>query len=131
MDFDAGPQTELRLAARPGFDPRFLRIGIDDDAIRETIPRDYSQFGFATCPHTATASYTWRELDTDTRRLSDWILVATAHPAKFPDAVKQATGQAPPVPPRLAAMLDRPERYEVIENDAAAVRDYIRSHRRA
>ena len=49
------------------------------------------------------------------------VVLATAHPAKFPDAVERATGMRPPLPDRLADLLDRPERFEVVPNDLAAV----------
>jgi threonine synthase len=55
------------------------------------------------------------------------IVAATAHPAKFPDAVERATGIRPPLPPRLADLYERTERYDVLPNDAAAVQAYVRS----
>jgi threonine synthase len=53
------------------------------------------------------------------------VCMATAHPAKFPDAVEQATGVRPPLPDHLADLYDRPERYEVLAADLASVRDHI------
>ena len=106
-------------------------LAVDYDAIRETIRRDYSQFGFATCPHTATASYTWRELDADTRRASDWVLVATAHPAKFETIVEPLIGSSVPLPAELEAILARPSRSIAIEPTlpalSAAMRKYFDS----
>jgi threonine synthase len=57
------------------------------------------------------------------------IALATAHPAKFPDAVAQATGLRPQLPDRLADLHDRPERVEVLPNDLKTVQGYIRSRR--
>ena len=54
------------------------------------------------------------------------ITLATAHPAKFPDAVKAATGIHPPLPARMADLFDRPERVTRVENDLAALEDLIR-----
>ena len=54
------------------------------------------------------------------------VALATAHPAKFPDAVEQATGQRPALPPRLADLFEREERLVRLPNDLAAVEDYIR-----
>src|SRR5262249_24655842 len=45
------------------------------------------------------------------------VALATAHPAKFPDAVERATGRRPALPPPLSDLLDRPERVEVLPND--------------
>ena len=50
---------------------------------------------------------------------------ATAHPAKFPDAVERATGIRPPLPAHLADLFDRPERTTVLPNDLAAVQRYV------
>ncbi|CDL00309.1 threonine synthase [Magnetospirillum gryphiswaldense MSR-1 v2] len=56
---------------------------------------------------------------------STLIALATAHPAKFPDAVEKATGIRPPLPDHMADLFERPERFDVIANDLAAVRDYV------
>ena len=94
------------------------RLGVqsvDDDQIRAAIRRDFAEFGFATCPHTATATSVWRDLDDETAAACDWILVATAHPAKFETIVEPLIGEAVPVPEELATLLDRPARAISIE----------------
>ena len=53
------------------------------------------------------------------------VCLATAHPAKFPDAVERATGVRPPLPAHLADLDERPERYDVLPADLATVRDHI------
>ena len=53
------------------------------------------------------------------------VHLSTAHPAKFPDAVEDATGEKPQIPPRLARLLDLPERYDTLPADLAAVQAYI------
>ena len=53
------------------------------------------------------------------------VCLATAHPAKFPDAVEQATGIRPPLPDRLADLLEREERYEVLPADLATVQRHV------
>ena len=57
--------------------------------------------------------------------------MATAHPAKFPDAVERATGVRPALPEHLADLLERPERTETLPNDLAAVEDVRRAVDRA
>ena len=54
------------------------------------------------------------------------IVAATAHPAKFSDAIQQATGAAPDMPPRLAAVFEKEEKFELMENDLAAVQAHVR-----
>ena len=53
------------------------------------------------------------------------IPMATAHPAKFPDAVERATGIRPPLPPRLADLFEREERYDVLPNEVEAIRAHV------
>jgi len=53
------------------------------------------------------------------------VCLATAHPGKFPDAVRQATGTPPRIPARLAALETMEERYDVLPNGTQAVRAYI------
>jgi threonine synthase len=56
---------------------------------------------------------------------STMVALATAHPAKFPDAVEKATGKRPPLPDHLADLFSRRERFDVLPNDLGAVRDYV------
>ena len=55
------------------------------------------------------------------------VTMATAHPAKFPDAVEHATGVRPALPAHLADLLERPERTETLPNDLAAVEEFVPS----
>ena len=59
------------------------------------------------------------------------ITLATAHPAKFPDAVRAATGQEPALPEALSDLMQRREQFTTIGNDRAAVERYIAGHTRA
>jgi len=54
------------------------------------------------------------------------VTLATAHPAKFPDAVKDATGITAPLPPRMADLYDRTERVTRVAGDLAAIQAVIR-----
>jgi threonine synthase len=83
-------------------------MSVDDEQIEAEIRRNFLEFGFATCPHTATATYAWRQLDAELREAHDWILVATAHPAKFETIVEPLIGEAVPLPKELADILSRP-----------------------
>jgi threonine synthase len=76
------------------------RLGVysvDDEQIEEGIRQNYAEFGFATCPHTAIATQTWRQLSKDAQDSCDWILVATAHPAKFETIVEPLIGTSVPL----------------------------------
>ena len=53
------------------------------------------------------------------------VTLATAHPAKFPDAVERATGQRPPLPARAAGLFERAERYDVLPATLEAIESYV------
>ena len=53
------------------------------------------------------------------------ITLATAHPAKFPDAVERATGVRPSLPQRVSQLFDREERFEILPGEYDAVREYV------
>jgi threonine synthase len=87
-------------------------VSVSDEQITEQIRQNFQEFGLVTCPHTATATHVWRHLHEHER---DWILVATAHPAKFENIVEPIIGEAVELPSELAAILSRPQRFEEIE----------------
>jgi threonine synthase len=87
----------------------------------ETIRTVFRQSGETIDPHTAVGLKVAREsMDGEAM-----ISLATAHPAKFPDAVEKATGLRPPLPPRLTGLMTREERMAVLPRDAAAVKTFI------
>jgi threonine synthase len=100
-------------------------VAVDDAAIRETIRRDHRELGQTWCPHTATAAHAWRNLDAR-RRARRWVLVATAHPAKFDDIVEPLIGEHVPVPPALAELLDLPSIQRRVGSDLDALRTVLR-----
>ena len=55
------------------------------------------------------------------------VAMATAHPAKFPDAMERATGQRPALPPRLADLFERQEHFTLLPNDLGAVEAAVRA----
>ena len=73
------------------------------------------------CPHTAVGV----AVAEDHQGRNPMVTLATAHPAKFPDAVEGATGLRPPLPPRMADLFDRPERVTRMTSDRAALQALI------
>jgi threonine synthase len=67
-------------------------------------------YGREWCPHTATAAEVYGRLSQPERREQPWVLVATAHPAKFNDIVEPIIGKPVAVPPSLARLLELPQR---------------------
>ncbi len=92
----------------------------DIDETRDTIGRVAATCGYVLDPHSAVGvAVAERALD----RAVPMVTLATAHPAKFPDAVREATGVEPALPARLADLMERPERFTRI---AAAKTDVAR-----
>ncbi|MFC5739470.1 threonine synthase [Sinirhodobacter huangdaonensis] len=96
----------------------------------EVIGETLKETGELVCPHSAVGvgvAVGAIERDPGT----PMVTLATAHPAKFPDAVEEATGLRPALPPRMADLFERPERVTRVANDLAALEALIRKERRA
>ncbi|HDJ28946.1 MAG TPA: threonine synthase [Proteobacteria bacterium] len=99
-----------------------------NDETLTTIADFYQQTGYILDPHTAVGVKVAQQLRLEEGiNKSTSICLATAHPAKFPDAVHQAIGIYPPVPESLRDIDQRECRYEILPADTATVKDYIRS----
>ncbi len=103
-------------------------LGVDDEQIEAEIQRNFAEFGIAICPHTATATHAWRQLDEEIRSANDWILVATAHAAKFETIVEPLIGATVPLPDELADILSRPSRSLAIIPELAALAAAMQEH---
>ena len=86
------------------------------------ITRYIKQHGELLCPHTAVGVHVAEPHLGKT----PMVTLATAHPAKFPAAVKAASGIAAPLPPRMADLYDRPERLTRVANDLSAIQSLIK-----
>ena len=75
------------------------------------------------CPHSAIGVKVAEELRDPATPM---VTLATAHPAKFPDAVEAATGVRPPLPARMADLFERPERLTRVPNDLEALKAQIK-----
>ena len=89
---------------------------VSDEQIRARIRTGYHEYGQIWCPHTATAAEVWERLPPAWRRGRRWVLVSTAHPAKFRELIEPLIGHEVPLPETLARLLARP--VECIEIDA-------------
>jgi threonine synthase len=81
---------------------------VDDATIRSRIGEDFMQFGREWCPHTATAAEVYNRLSAEDKRDRPWVVVATAHPAKFSEIVEPIIGRPIAVPLSLADLLRKP-----------------------
>jgi len=95
---------------------------VTDEAIRRRITEDHAALGECWCPHTATAAEVYHRLDDETRRRYHWVLVATAHPAKFNEIVEPLVARSVPVPPALAELLELPAHFDEIAPELRALK---------
>jgi threonine synthase len=107
----------------------FRGFTLDDSGTLEEIRRLWRGAGYLADPHTAIGTAAAHAVPPADPAVPV-VVAATAHPAKFPDAVAEATGIRPPLPLRLADLYERPERFSVLASELGAVQDFVRRHAR-
>jgi threonine synthase len=95
---------------------------VDDERIRARIRAAFDRFGRGWCPHTATAAEVYDRLPAESKRAKRWVLVATAHAAKFREIVEPLIGRPVAMPDALAELFARPVSCTEIAPDLAALR---------
>ncbi|WP_419919751.1 threonine synthase [Candidatus Poriferisocius sp.] len=115
MRIDAGVSARLSQG--------WFGVRVDDTETTATIAKLYRDTGIIIDPHTAVALAAAHRVNREAGQ--QMVVLATAHPAKFGDAVKVAIGKPPPVPPPLVELADRPEHCTHLPNDLAAVKTHI------
>jgi threonine synthase len=114
----------LSAAALAAIRADFAAGRADEMDVTATIAKAFADTGFLADPHTAVG------LSVASRfavKGVPMVTLATAHPAKFPEAVKAASGVEPELPQGFADILVKPERYVTLANDQRAVEDHIRA----
>jgi threonine synthase len=99
-------------------------VSVDEATTRDQIAHAHTAWGEVVCPHTAVALFAARGID---RAAGPVVALATAHPAKFGKDVAPVIGFDPDPPEVIRALGDRPERFEVIEADAAEALAAVRA----
>jgi threonine synthase len=107
----------------------FVGHRVDDAGTLDEIAATYKRTGMLIDPHTAVAVAAGRAALTQGGG-APMVALATAHPAKFADAVERATGVRPSLPAALGETMDKRERFAVLPNDIAAVSRFIRERAR-
>ncbi|KIH75778.1 L-threonine synthase [Geoalkalibacter ferrihydriticus] len=100
----------------------FLALSVDGEQTLATIRAFHELTSYVLDPHTAVGVRAGRDLAGGECPV---VCLATAHPAKFGDAVRRAIGRDPQRPPSLEGIEDKPKRCENIPADTQAVRDYL------
>ena len=121
QDFRATGQFSVSAAELASLKELFQSCRLSDIATAQVIDTYHKTTGMILDPHSAIG------VGSGAHFLSaePMVSLACAHPAKFPDAVRQATGISPALPPFLGSLMHRPERLKVMPNDFQRVRTFI------
>jgi threonine synthase len=107
----------------------FTAERVDETAVADCIRRVKAESGYLLDPHSACGVVAARKALTNQTRhiphIAPHIALATAHPAKFPDAMEAITGERPSLPPWLASLMTDRERVTVLPNDLRAVQRFV------
>ncbi len=124
-------QFEIAATALAGIRSDFAAEAVSESETRQEMYRTYRATGLVIDPHTAVGVAAARRQAHRSSGATPTVVLATAHPAKFPEAVEAATGVRPALPPHLADLMTRREHRTILPNDLAAVEAFIRSRSRA
>ncbi len=124
--FEATRAMQLTNAQREGAAALFSSGRADAGDMAQAIRWAWEASGELLDPHTAIGLHA--ALAADLPREVPVVTLATAHPAKFRDAVERATGHRPMLPSRIGDLFDREERMIELPGDYAAIADYVAAH---
>jgi len=124
--FESSKAMQLTNAQREGAAALFTSTRVDPDQMAEAIRWGWEATGELVDPHTAIALHAARTSSIDAS--VPVVTLATAHPAKFPDAVERATGRRPGLPARVGDLFEREERLTDLPGDYDAVAAYVAQH---
>ncbi|MGQ7828675.1 threonine synthase [Altererythrobacter sp. Z27] len=124
--FEASKAMQLTNAQREGAAALFTSARADGEEVLQALRWAYDHAGETIDPHTAVGLHAARASEID--RAIPVVTLATAHPAKFPEAVERATGIRPALPSRVGDLFAREEAYTELPGDYEAVRDFVSQH---
>lgn len=121
--FESTKAMQLTNAQREGAAALFTSARADADDMARALRWAWDQTGELLDPHTAIGLHAAQHAGIDPA--VPVVTLATAHPAKFGDAVERATGQRPVLPARVGDLFEREERLAELPGDYAAIADYV------
>ena len=124
--FEATKSMQLTNAQREGAAGLFSSVRAEPDDMSHALRWAWEQCGELLDPHTAIGLHAARSSAIASE--IPVVTLATAHPAKFRDAVERATGHRPQTPARIGDLFEREERLVELPGDYAAIADYVAGH---
>ncbi len=120
-DFRRTKTLTLTPSQYADFTALFAGASIDDKGTLACIKQVWEQSEYLLDPHSAVGVAVTEQLKPG----GITVTLATAHPAKFPDAVREATGQSPELPPHLVGLMEKTELFTPMARDLSALKAYI------
>jgi threonine synthase len=118
---------EIEKKALAAISKDFKAGRVSESQVAKTIKTTMSETGYLLDPHSAIGVFTAKKFE---KTNAPMVILATAHPAKFPLAVESACGINPPLPSWLADLMQREERFAVLDADIKTVEAFIAQHAR-
>ena len=100
----------------------FLSSRMNEDEVLKTIKVVYEKFNIVLDPHSAIGYGAFDKINIDGNN----VVLATAHPSKFPDAIKKSINLEVDLPEELRFVINEKENYQIIENDVEKVKQFIK-----
>ena len=100
----------------------FLSSRLSEEEVLKTIDKVYKKFNVVLDPHSAIGYGVFDKINLDGNN----IVLATAHPSKFPDAIKKAIDIKADLPKELMFVMDEKENYDIIDNNVEKVKQHIK-----
>lgn len=122
-------ELEPKVAAAMGRD--FLANAASEADVACCVRKVFAGSGYLVDPHTACGVHACDVALRGEDASVPQVVLATAHPAKFPDAMENITGMRPGLPKRLDGLMREPERIQVLDNDVAVIEAYVEDNARS
>ena len=123
--FDANRAIRLTEGQRAAIGDVFTSARADSDDMNLAMRWAAEHCGQVIDPHTAIGLHAARKIAAELPAGVPMVTLATAHPAKFRDAVERGSGTRPGLPARIGDLFSREERFDSLPGDYEAVRDYV------
>jgi len=100
----------------------FISESLSEDETKDVIKKINNNYNILVDPHTAIGIGVLDKLSTDGIN----IILSTAHPSKFPEVVKEATGKHPELPPKIKKIIEEEEKFDILPNDLNLIKKFIK-----
>ena len=100
----------------------FISESLSEDETKNVIKKMNENYNVLVDPHTAIGIGVLDKLSNDGVN----VILSTAHPSKFPEAVKQVTGKNPELPPEIKKTIEEKEKFDILPNDLNLIKKFIK-----